>query len=70
MKLASKVADQVIIVGTHLKPALLAGLEEEKFPKDKIHFAKNFTEAMQILSTISTPETVVLIENDLPDQYF
>ncbi len=68
-KEAAKVSDQIIIVGEYAKKDLLAGLSTANFPKKKIFTAGSFNEAMNILGKISKPETVVLLENDLPDQY-
>lgn len=69
-KEAGGVADQVIIVGDDFKEYLLAGLTLAKFPMEKIHFAKSTQEAVDKLSQIAKPNSVVLIENDLPDSYF
>jgi UDP-N-acetylmuramoyl-tripeptide--D-alanyl-D-alanine ligase len=69
-KESSKVANQIIIVGRNAKKALLKGLNAGNFPKDKIHEVRSTGEAMSLLSKIAKPESVVLIENDLPDQYF
>lgn len=68
-KEASKIADQIIIVGEYAKKDLLTGLSANKFPKEKTFTAETFTEAMNILGKISKPDTVILLENDLPDQY-
>lgn len=67
---ASKIADYIIIVGDNAKNYLLEGLKEVDFPKAKIIFAQSTKEAMEKLSKITIPNAVVLIENDLPDQYF
>lgn len=69
-KSASQVADEIIIVGQNSKDYLLEGLDQIEFPKDKTHLVRSLNEAMQKLSLIAKPKTVVLIENDLPDQYF
>lgn len=69
-KKAATVISKMIIVGDHAKADLLRGLEEVSFPKDDIHLAKNTQEALQLVQTITHPGAVVLIENDLPDQYF
>lgn len=67
---AGKVADQIIIVGKNAKKSLLKGLKDSKFPKDKIHEVSSTGEALNLLGKIAMPESVVLLENDLPDQYF
>lgn len=67
---AATVADEIIIVGQHSKDHLIEGLTQAKFSKEKTHLVKSLEGAMAKLSQISKPMTVVLIENDLPDQYF
>ncbi|MCL4366618.1 UDP-N-acetylmuramoyl-tripeptide--D-alanyl-D-alanine ligase [Patescibacteria group bacterium] len=67
---ASLVADKIIIVGNYAKDSLIVGLKEAKFPTENILQAVDFNQAMDMFKKIATPETVVLLENDLPDQYF
>lgn len=68
--LASKIVDEFILVGQNAREDLLAGLNSTNFPKDKIHLVKSTQEGISLLSSISKPNAVVLLENDLPDQYF
>lgn len=68
-KISAKIADQIIIVGEYAKKDLLAGLSSTNFSKEKTFTAESFNEAMNILGKIAKPEAVVLLENDLPDQY-
>lgn len=70
IKNAALVADEIIIVGESFKEFLKSGLEEAKFPKDKTHFVKSTTKALELTHIIAEKGAVVLIENDLPDQYF
>ncbi len=67
-KLSSKITTDIIIVGELNKKSLLAGLKD--FPKDHIYKVTSTKEAFKKLSEIAKEEAVVLIENDLPDQYF
>lgn len=69
-KNASEVADEIVIVGEFAKKELLKGFHEAEYPREKIHLAKSTGEALQLLPSLTKPETVVLLENDLPDQYF
>lgn len=69
-KQAAEVADQVIVVGEDFRNYLVEGLGQAKFPKEKIHLTQNTQEAIEKLAQIAKPNSVVLIENDLPDQYF
>lgn len=69
MNLASKSADEIIIVGQSYKKYLKAGLKESEFPKEKTHYVKSTKSALGLAHKLSTGETVISIENDLPDQY-
>lgn len=64
---ANKVVDEFIIVGQHAKTDLLKGLSD--FPKTKIHLVSSTWDEITLLSQIAKPNAVVLLENDLPDQY-
>jgi len=71
-KAAAKIADYVIIVGETNKKALEEGLKEElknDFEK-KVLWAPDLDSAKSRLSEITIPNSVVLLENDLPDHYF
>lgn len=70
IKNASEVADEIIIVGDSFKGFLKSGLEEANFPKDKTHYVKSTADALEFTNKVARKGTVVLIENDLPDQYF
>lgn len=69
IKNAAKAADEIIIVGESFKLFLKSGLDEAGFPKDKTHFAHSTKSAMEIASKLAQKDAVILIENDLPDQY-
>lgn len=66
-KEASKIVNEFIIVGQNAKADLLNGLSG--FPKDKVHLVSSTQEGITVLSQISKPGAVILLENDLPDQY-
>lgn len=70
MKNSAKVADEIILVGENSRKTLIKGLERVKYPKKKIHFAKDTKSAFEILFSIAGPSDLALFENDLPDQYF
>lgn len=65
-------ADEVIIVGENAKKDLLEGMKDiEPNPEDSVHFAKSTKDALVLAQELTGGvETVVLLENDLPDQYF
>lgn len=64
-------ADEVIIVGEHAKKDLLKGMRDiSPNPEESVHFTKNTQEAILLAQQLTQGlETVVLLENDLPDQY-
>ena len=69
-KTAAEIVDQFIIVGENAKKDLLVGLKAARFPKEKIHPVNSTKEGINLLAQISKPNAAVLLENDLPDQYF
>lgn len=69
-KNASKVADEIIIVGESFKDYLLKGLKEANYPADNVHTVTELKDGLNLLSKIAKPGAVILLENDLPDQYF
>lgn len=69
-KLGAQIADLIIIIGSNAQKDLLVGLNEVKYPKRQILIKDSLYEALQLLPKICKPKAVVLLENDLPDQYF
>lgn len=69
-KMAAKVVDEFIIVGENAQKDLLKGLTDLRFPKSKIHLVDSTQSGINLLARITKPNAVVLLENDLPDQYF
>ncbi len=67
---AATVADYIIIVGHNAKKALIKGLENANYPKEQQIWVETTQQALQLLPKIAVKDAVVLIENDLPDQYF
>ena len=68
-KKAAECADYVILVGAEQTIPILNGLQEKHYPKQNMFIAKNLEEALQQMNKITTMDTVVLLENDLPDNY-
>ncbi len=66
---ASESADFIILVGANQTIPIYKGIEKKKFPKNKVFIAKNLNEALSKMSEIITKDTVILFENDLPDNY-
>ncbi|MBI4097991.1 MAG: UDP-N-acetylmuramoyl-tripeptide--D-alanyl-D-alanine ligase [Candidatus Levybacteria bacterium] len=69
IKLAANVANKIIIIGSKNKSYLLEGLSDIHFPKDKIELADNTKSALFTVSENIEKDALVLLENDLPDQY-
>lgn len=65
----AQVADGVIIIGEYAKDYLLKGLDVANFPRKNIHLVTSTYQGLNLLSKIAKPNAVVLLENDLPDQY-
>lgn len=65
----AKVADAVIIVNDINKAAISDGLLSQGFSEKNIYFAKTLQDAKEIYSGILKPGDILLIENDLPDNY-
>lgn len=66
----AEVADMAIIVGEYAKDPLKEGLKEAGFPDEKMHFIKSTARALDMVYKNAKKDAVILIENDLPDQYF
>lgn len=66
---AAKVVDQFIIVGKTFKKDLLIGLMDAGFSESSIHSVNSPQEGISLLPKLSKPDAIVLLENDLPDQY-
>lgn len=66
----SKVATEVIIVGNHAKKYLIEGLNEEGYLKNNIHLVSSTKNGISLAIRLTQNKSTILIENDLPDQYF
>ena len=66
---AAAVCDKLIFVGENRSKPLKDGALEKGFNEDNLFVAKSFLEAMEIYKTFADSNTVVLLENDLPDNY-
>lgn len=66
----AKIADEVIIVGENAKEDLLKGIKTVWPDEQTTHFVKSTQEGITLAQQLANEkETVVLLENDLPDQY-
>ncbi len=66
---AAEVTDYTILVGEKQAPPILKGLMNKKYPKEKIFIAKDLKEALNKMNEIAGNNSVILLENDLPDNY-
>ncbi len=66
---AAKICDIIILVGKNRSKPLSDAVNSTKFNKENLFIAENFFKAMEIYSQFADDKTVLLIENDLPDNY-
>lgn len=66
---AAKVCDYIILVGKKRAALMQPAIEKSGFDKQKLFVAESFAEAVQIYKGFADNNTVVLVENDLPDNY-
>ncbi|MBR1539701.1 MAG: UDP-N-acetylmuramoyl-tripeptide--D-alanyl-D-alanine ligase [Clostridia bacterium] len=66
---ATKHSDFIILVGEKQAGPMLDGVKEAKYPENQIMVAKNLDEALKKMYELMDANTVVLLENDLPDNY-
>ena len=59
----------VLVENQHLLEPIYAGLKEEKYAEEKIFIAKDLEEALVKMNQIMDSTSVILLENDLPDNY-
>jgi len=68
-KTAAHNSDYIILVGAKQAVPILEGVLSESYPQDKVYTAKNLDDALNKMNTIIDSNSVVLLENDLPDNY-
>ena len=68
-KKAASCADYIILVGEKQAKPIYEGIISENYPKEKVFIAKDLQEAIQKWSEFSLKDSVILLENDLPDNY-
>lgn len=66
---AAKVCDMIILVGKKRSVPMKKAAEDAGYPADKLFVVSSFADAVKLVSPYLDSETVVLIENDLPDNY-
>ena len=63
----AKVCDEVILIGESQTKPILDGLKKENYNEKNIHILNDVKEAFPLMKKLSSKETYVLLENDLPD---
>ena len=66
---AARHCDEIIFVGKNRSKPLVEGALSEGYDEDRIHVVSSFAEAMSIYAPTADRNSVVLLENDLPDNY-
>ena len=67
---AAACCDIAILVGERQAPPIKEGLLAKKFPENRIIVAKDLNEAMNTAYSIQPGrKRVILLENDLPDNF-
>lgn len=67
---AAKYADIIILVGKKRSIPIAEGVKESgKFPADNLYTVSSFAEAVKLFTPMCDKNTVLLFENDLPDNY-
>ena len=68
-KKSAKCCDYIILVGAQQTVPIYNGIIESGYPESQLYIAKNLQDALSQMNKIITPNSVVLLENDLPDNY-
>lgn len=67
--MAAGVCDELIFVGEQRSVPLVDGAKEAGYDGEHIHVVPMFKDALDLLRSMTDADTVVLFENDLPDNY-
>jgi len=67
----AEICDYAVLVGPKQTVPIQDGLKEADYPTDKMYVAENLTDALSYVEKLNTNgvEKIVLLENDLPDNY-
>lgn len=66
---ATKYADVIILVGQNRSKPMIDAINTTDFDKNNVYVVSSFKEATEIYTPMLNKESVVLWENDLPDNY-
>jgi UDP-N-acetylmuramoyl-tripeptide--D-alanyl-D-alanine ligase len=67
----AEICDYAVLVGPKQTLPIQDGLKEAGYPAEKLYVAENLTDALAFVEKLNTNgvEKIVLLENDLPDNY-
>ena len=68
-EMAAGVCTHVILVGPRRSAPIRRGLDQRGYPGQQVSVVADLAEAQRILPSVAGAGSVVLFENDLPDQY-
>ncbi len=68
-EMAAGVCTHVILVGPRRSQPILQGLQRRGYQRQQVSVVADLAEAQRILPAVAGAGSVVLFENDLPDQY-
>ena len=66
---AAEAADYIILVGEKQAKPIKKGILEKNYKEENIFIAKDLGEAINKMNEIAKQNSVILLENDLPDNY-
>ena len=66
---AARNADVIILVGKKRSVPIADGIGEQGFDRNNLHIVESFRSAYEIFAPMCNDRTVVMFENDLPDNY-
>jgi len=65
----AEVCDEVILIGEKKTKSIVAGLQAKNYPMDQVHICQTVFEGFNKIRELVQTGDVVLIENDLPDNF-
>lgn len=66
---AGETCDTIVLVGPGRSKPIADGVRSTSFPEENLHIVASFKDAVALLSPMLDETCVVLVENDLPDNY-
>lgn len=66
---AAKYCDIIILVGQNRSKPMRDAINTTEFNQNNVYVVSSFKEAMEIYTPMAEKDSVVLLENDLPDNY-